>query len=750
MRTLGEAFRSTFQEHEAWPRHALAGLGDQVSLDTPVRNIEPGAIWLLEEGEDTALPTLLILTEDRLVFGQVATGRGGLRWLTLSSVENLDAVEDQQTGARLRLELFVAGELGVGVKCSDPFVESLVESLRRTAGGPRALPSAEAESRRNHPSQAPSRGAESWTGRPANLSDALAEVDDDPSRLEAMTVPPLREGPVSVPDTAGVPPATEPESSEILDGERVDEAASTSDAASTDDAADTAGPESGPDQPVRPGEAIAMGPATTETDPGGPLPEAEAPQADTPPPEALFPDALPSDAPQPEAPEPQAGAPEGEAVPWVPPADWAPPTASAPGVQSQPPTGTATANGALTPPPPPPGVALDPSLPPGAARVAPQSDGDDAHLPTRNRGKAYDVGLEAERNLTANATQVIPAVPAAPHRGLTEPPPPPSQSNDPVTPSAPPHPTDAPAGPGPTSEMFPAASDTAAAASQPSAAGPAPVEHPPSADIAPEPPQFEVPPPPVVEDADDEVWALPGADLSGDAPAPPDFGAATLQVPVVDAQVPSAPAGESSPESDPAAASQAPAGEGGEPWTSWPTDAPNLATPAGYGDEEYDPAVDDFSDLAAGATSFDGPDEAQPTPEPAMVGVSKANDGWWRTMPMWPEPFRSMSYLGGHPAQPKKRKNITMFFRPEGIRAEAGGFGSWKIEVPWEQVIGLNVESSDELMFHANIRIDLSSAALAVQTEAGTLYFECRLRRPASVRSTLAPLMNAMGGTTLS
>lgn len=808
MRTLGEAFRSTFTQHEEWPRTALAGLGDQVTLDTPVTAIESGALWLMEEGENSALPTLLILTRDRLVVGQTATGRGGLRWLTLSSVDRMDSIDDETTGDRVRIEMFLKGGLGLGVKCSDPFVESLVESLRNTAHGEVApehfIEADDSQSRQRHPtngrsnppmfdlgtSAAPHEAADDRafgdaaangpaTNGPAMLSDAISEVDNDASRLDDLHDAPLREGPVPIlgrsDGDAQVDPA---ESVADVDEQLLLEAAVETDVASGVDAVPEVDAEAAP-------EAIAEPPI------------AEPPIA-----------------------EPAIAQPPA----WTPPSDWAPP--AVPDTAPAMPMGPASTPSLATPPPAP-------------AEASSDAADDVPILPTRNKGRAYNVGLEAERNLTAEASGSAGVVPPAPTpepikpapltpapmfgdtaeqaEATTEaappaqampstPPPPPSglpswhspstsftkafdESDTTEQPVATPaHPNEHAAigsmfadesAPAPATEAIPVVDTATATEATPVIALGPPTEAIPALDADPVTdstpviePATEATPMVEVPAASDDLaetpvphdgsWVLasdqtstPGA-TTGVTDAVSIADGPTSALPVIDdapvAQVPTSGLIAGTPAADAAADAIADAATEGatdtatDAWTSWPTDAPHLATPAGYGDEEYDPSVDDFSDLAAGSTSFDNPNEDQPQPQPAMVGVSKANHGWWQSMPMWPDAFRSMTYLGGHPEMPKKRKNITMFFRPEGIRTEAGGFGSWKIELPWEEIIGMNVESSDELMFHTNMRIDLSSAALAIQTEAGTLYFECRLRRPATVRSALAPILNAMGG----
>jgi hypothetical protein len=183
-------------------------------------------------------------------------------------------------------------------------------------------------------------------------------------------------------------------------------------------------------------------------------------------------------------------------------------------------------------------------------------------------------------------------------------------------------------------------------------------------------------------------------------------------------------------------------------WERWPEGTPNIAVPAGYTSEEINFGIDDFADLAG---EFDEKNvlselEDMPPAPPGMSLIHAIETNWWSELADWPEAFRSVTYLGGHPKHAKRRKNVTLHFTPMGLGVTTGGLKNWAMEIPWSRVRWIDIEGSDELMFRSSLRIDLSSSALVVDTDEGTVFFECRLRRPASVRSSLAPMINAMSG----
>lgn len=183
-------------------------------------------------------------------------------------------------------------------------------------------------------------------------------------------------------------------------------------------------------------------------------------------------------------------------------------------------------------------------------------------------------------------------------------------------------------------------------------------------------------------------------------------------------------------------------------WERWPEGTPNVAVPAGYTSEEVNFGVDDFADLAGEFDEKNDLSELEDMP-PAPAGMTlmhAVDANWWSDLTDWPEAFRSVTYLGGHPKHAKRKKNVTLHFTPMGLGVTTGGLKNWAMEIPWNRVRSIDIEGSDELMFRSSLRIDLSSSALVIDTDEGTVFFECRLRRPASVRASLAPMLNAMTG----
>jgi hypothetical protein len=111
----------------------------------------------------------------------------------------------------------------------------------------------------------------------------------------------------------------------------------------------------------------------------------------------------------------------------------------------------------------------------------------------------------------------------------------------------------------------------------------------------------------------------------------------------------------------------------------------------------------------------------------------------------WPEPFRPTTFLGDHPEHSRRRKNVSLGFSPAGITAVSTGFNAWKLHLLWDDVRDLEFEGADEVKFTHNHRIDMNGTAVIVTlTDNSTLVFEIRSRRPAMVRSTMAPIVNAL------
>jgi len=161
-----------------------------------------------------------------------------------------------------------------------------------------------------------------------------------------------------------------------------------------------------------------------------------------------------------------------------------------------------------------------------------------------------------------------------------------------------------------------------------------------------------------------------------------------------------------------------------------------------------------------GADSFFA-DLEHPDPDPTMFSVSASDahaesaevdeipdtvvavSGPWDDPGIdWPEPIRNCVFLGGHPVHQRRRKNVIVAMRPGGLVIAGGGRG-WSAHVPWHEVRRLDVQGADEVKFTHNHRIDLNSSAVIVELRSGdVLVFEVKLRRPATMRSTLAPILS--------
>lgn len=114
----------------------------------------------------------------------------------------------------------------------------------------------------------------------------------------------------------------------------------------------------------------------------------------------------------------------------------------------------------------------------------------------------------------------------------------------------------------------------------------------------------------------------------------------------------------------------------------------------------------------------------------------------------WPEPFRSVTLVGGTGEGSKRRKNVTVTFDAEGLRLATGGLGSWKHHIAPDDVAGLEVGGVDELMFTHSIRIGAGSAAMIVKTSSGDeLILEVPDMGPHDLRTILAGCLVRWGRT---
>lgn len=236
------------------------------------------------------------------------------------------------------------------------------------------------------------------------------------------------------------------------------------------------------------------------------------------------------------------------------------------------------------------------------------------------------------------------------------------------------------------------------------------------------------------DDADDERMEVPPTPFALDAPT---FGASSASD-----------AGGSVPEpATPRGVVIDPQGFADTSDLSGPADDDG---PAGHGDA---PAVDDAYHFDP-TVPFDSPglEEVDPVEEffagddhggaALRDAVSADPQDALRAIP-YPEPFKGVSYLGGHPDHPRKRKNSVLVFSSAGVAMTGGGMGGGQFAIPWAQVRSLDVQGADEVKFTHNHRIDLNSSAVIVELRSGdVLVFEVKLRRPATMRSTLAPILS--------
>jgi hypothetical protein len=153
-----------------------------------------------------------------------------------------------------------------------------------------------------------------------------------------------------------------------------------------------------------------------------------------------------------------------------------------------------------------------------------------------------------------------------------------------------------------------------------------------------------------------------------------------------------------------------------------------------FSDEHPEPA----EEIASFAEEAPLIDPAPPTG--GMTPAIFAN----RLIP-WPEPFRSVVYLGENPSHPRRRKGVTLAFSPAGVTAVSSGFSAWKHHIGWNEITELEFQGADEVKFTYDHRIDVNATAAIVGLTDGTvMVFEIKSRRPATLRSSMAPIMNAV------
>jgi hypothetical protein len=152
----------------------------------------------------------------------------------------------------------------------------------------------------------------------------------------------------------------------------------------------------------------------------------------------------------------------------------------------------------------------------------------------------------------------------------------------------------------------------------------------------------------------------------------------------------------------------------------------------------------------ADPSAADGPAPAhspvpEPGPAPEEASAARPRSALSSRSIVWPEPFRPSNFLGDHPEHSRRRKNVSLGFSPAGITAVSTGFHAWKLHLLWDDVRSLEFEGADEVKFTHNHRIDMNATAVIITlTDDTTMVFEVRSRRPAMMRSTMAPIVNAL------
>ncbi len=164
--------------------------------------------------------------------------------------------------------------------------------------------------------------------------------------------------------------------------------------------------------------------------------------------------------------------------------------------------------------------------------------------------------------------------------------------------------------------------------------------------------------------------------------------------------------------------------------------------------DRHDAVADDFfSDLEAtppdaSLFSLDAQGEDDVAVPEVPEDAVAVHGPWDDPTVAWPDPFRGCVFLGGHPLHQRRRKNVVVVMRAGGLVIASGGSRGWSVHAPWHEVRRLDVQGADEVKFTHNHRIDLNGSALVVELLDGTfLLVEVRGRRPASLRSALAPIM---------
>ena len=105
--------------------------------------------------------------------------------------------------------------------------------------------------------------------------------------------------------------------------------------------------------------------------------------------------------------------------------------------------------------------------------------------------------------------------------------------------------------------------------------------------------------------------------------------------------------------------------------------------------------------------------------------------------------LEDVTYLGGYPGEPKKRKRCTTTFTQEGI--EVDGPNGLAFRVGWDVVNSIEAQNADEARFRMNTRIHRDASAVVVQCEqAVTLILEARDCPTLPLRSAIVQLVDQL------
>ncbi len=128
MKTLNEVLAEHFLDSSEWVKHAILGLGDHEDLESNVADVGLG--WLRRGGEETGklIDTVFVLTSSQLGIGQTSPGIGDPRWIPLSAVEGVDAVDGTPYPLQT-IEITLTGGMVMCVGWNDNFVGQVISVL---------------------------------------------------------------------------------------------------------------------------------------------------------------------------------------------------------------------------------------------------------------------------------------------------------------------------------------------------------------------------------------------------------------------------------------------------------------------------------------------------------------------------------------------------------------------------------------------------------------------------------------------